>query len=73
MEPRRDSEPARFRFGEYLKIGGAMGWKPWDVRRATLNDFLMTFEGWKVANGVSEPGMSREEAELLRSELWGDE
>lgn len=34
-------------------IGQRMGWRPWDVRRATFQDFAAAIEGWEIDAGVS--------------------
>ncbi len=42
-----------------------MGWRPWEVRRATIAEFRAAYEGFKAFHGGGEDGS----APLSRAEL----
>jgi hypothetical protein len=42
-------------------MGGAMGWRPWEVRACTLLDFEAALSGWLMAQGHDDgPDISPE-------------
>lgn len=40
-----------------------MGWKPNEVRAATLFDFDAAFEGWRMANGAADDELTTDDLE----------
>lgn len=49
-----------------------MGWRPDDVRRASLSDFLAAINGHNETHGVGG-SMTPAERAALRQEVWGDD
>lgn len=43
-----------------------MGWRPDEVRRCSLSDFLAAFEGWSIAQG-GEPPLKQSDVERIES------
>lgn len=39
-----------------------MGWKPWEIRAATLHDFDAAFRGWRKAQGHDDGPDTSDEA-----------
>jgi len=42
-----------------------MGWRPDEVRAATLHDFLAALEGWRGANGISDDAPTDDDVKRL--------
>jgi len=52
-----------------------MGWRPWEVRSATLYDFVAAFEGWSKANGTFGRALTEDDVAWLEEmmERYPDE
>lgn len=53
---------------DYLRVGGAMGWRPEHVRATSLSDFMAAKDGWLMSQGVEvDDGPSEEDVKDLEA------
>lgn len=67
------SDP-NFSIEVYIEHGGAMGWKPWEVRACGVGEFGAAFRGWLRAQGVDADNpppraFGREDLERLKAKV----
>lgn len=55
----------------FLELGGAMGWRPHEVRACSISDFQACFDGWNKARGAGEDAMPQSEIDELKGLLDG--
>lgn len=50
----------------FVAAGAAMGWRPAEVRAASLADFAAAQDGWARAQGI-DPGPTRQDLDDLEA------